>query len=193
LRASIRRLLSMEYSTVAIEQKALEDFLAGPERLFEQLRTALPEVRRLREKYSDAQVQSSARDFPTPTFDMVKAEQMLRPPMNPLRKAARASEAVVHNLRAPAPAAADRPQVNVPAVSARWYLLGNLDSATVSNVDGSGVAFRRRDPKVFRELSRQAVRNYRRLVAEWPRLRDAYRAAVPELTSVESWRKIFEN
>jgi galactofuranosylgalactofuranosylrhamnosyl-N-acetylglucosaminyl-diphospho-decaprenol beta-1,5/1,6-galactofuranosyltransferase len=193
LRASIRRLLSMEYSTVAIEQKALEDFLAGPDRLFEQLRTALPEVRRLRERYADAQVLRSAREFPTPTFDMVKAEQMLRPPVHPLTKAARASEALVHNLRAPAPEAAERPQVNVPAVSARWYLLGNLDSATVSNADGSGVAFRRRDPKAFRELSRQAVRNYRRLVAEWPKLRDAYRAALPELTSVESWRKAFEN
>jgi galactofuranosylgalactofuranosylrhamnosyl-N-acetylglucosaminyl-diphospho-decaprenol beta-1,5/1,6-galactofuranosyltransferase len=192
LRATMRRLLSMEYSTVAIEQKAIEDFIAGPDRMFEQLRTGLPEVLRLREQYADARVLPSASQFPAPTFDKARAEQMLRPPMHPLVKAARASEALVHNLRAPEPVSAERPQVNVPAVSARWYLLGNLDSATVSNADGSGVAFRRRDPKVFRDLSRQAARNYRRLVAEWPRLTRVYRAAVPELTSAESWSKVFD-
>ncbi|MGQ0839649.1 glycosyltransferase [Actinokineospora sp.] len=193
LRTSVRRLLSMEYSTVAIEQKAIEDFLAGPGRLFELLRTGLPEVQQVRKKYTDAQVLPSAQEFPPPTFDMVKAEQMLRPPVHPVKIAARASQALVHNLRAPAQAAGERPQVNIPAGSALWFLLGNLDSATVSNADGSGVAFRRRDPKVFRELSARAMQNYRKLVREWPQLREEYRAALPELTSVESWRKVFEN
>jgi galactofuranosylgalactofuranosylrhamnosyl-N-acetylglucosaminyl-diphospho-decaprenol beta-1,5/1,6-galactofuranosyltransferase len=55
------------------------------------------------------------------------------------------------------------------------------------------VAFRHRDPKLFRELSRRATRNYRRLARDWSKLQEAYRAAVPELTSVESWRKVFEN
>jgi galactofuranosylgalactofuranosylrhamnosyl-N-acetylglucosaminyl-diphospho-decaprenol beta-1,5/1,6-galactofuranosyltransferase len=193
MRVSIRRLLSMEYSTVAIEQKALEDFLAGPERLFELLRTGLPEVQEVRRQYTDAQILPSAKEFPPPTFDMVKAESMLRPPVHPAVIAARASKAVLHNLRAPQPLAAHRPQVNIPAGSALWFLLGNLDSATVSNADGTGVAFRRRDPKVFRELARRVAHNYRRLVREWPRLQQAYRTAVPELTSVESWRKVYEN
>jgi galactofuranosylgalactofuranosylrhamnosyl-N-acetylglucosaminyl-diphospho-decaprenol beta-1,5/1,6-galactofuranosyltransferase len=193
LRATLGRLLNMQYSTVAIEQLALEDFLAGPDRLFEQLGTQLPAVQAVRKGYPDAQVLSSAREFPPPTLDMVRAEQLLHEPGDPVRKAVRASVALLHNLRAPEPSSADRPQVNVPASSALWYLLGNLDSATVSNADGSGVAFRRRNPEVFRELSRRAVHNYRRLAKEWPRLRDAYRAAVPELTSVESWRKVYEN
>jgi galactofuranosylgalactofuranosylrhamnosyl-N-acetylglucosaminyl-diphospho-decaprenol beta-1,5/1,6-galactofuranosyltransferase len=105
----------------------------------------------------------------------------------------RAGKAVLHNLRTPDPAAGERPQVNIPAHGARWFLLGNLDSATVSNADGSGVAFRRRDPKLFRELSARAAQNYRRLAAEWPRLVEQYKAALPELTSVESWRKYFES
>ncbi|HEY0641645.1 MAG TPA: glycosyltransferase [Pseudonocardiaceae bacterium] len=193
LRVSMRRLLSMEYSTVAIEQKALEDFLAGPDRLFELLRVGLGEVQEVRRQYTDAQILPSAREFPAPTFDMVKAERMLRPPVHPAKIAAVASKALVHNLRNPQPSAAESPQVNIPAGSALWFLLGNLDSATVSNADGTGVAFRRRDPKVFRELSRRAAHNYRRLVQEWPRLQQQYRAALPELTSVESWRKVFEN
>jgi len=193
LRQTLGRLLNMQYSTVAIEQKALEDFMAGPERLFEMLRTALPEVQQIRKQFPDAQVLASARELPPATFDMVKAEHMLRRPTDPVKLAARASMALLHNLRTPDPTAADRPQVNVSASSARWYLLGNLDSATVSNADGSGVAFRYRDPKLFRELSRRATRNYRRLLRDWPRLQETYRAAVPELTSVESWRKVFEN
>lgn len=192
-RVAVRRLLSMEYSTAALEMKALEDFMAGPDRLFDQLGTELPEVQRVRKQYTDAQFLPSAREFPPPTFDMVKAEQMLRPPVHPAKIALRAGKALVHNLRPPEESATERPQVNIPANNALWFLLGNLDSATVSNADGSGVAFRRRDPKVFRELARRSAHNYRRLIAEWPKLVEQYRAALPELTSVESWRKVFES
>ncbi|WP_156758468.1 glycosyltransferase [Actinokineospora pegani] len=192
LRATIRRLLSMEYSTVAIELKAIEDFLAGPDRLADSLRTALPEVQKIRSGYADAQILQSASEFPPPTLDTVRAEGMLKPPVNPVSIAAQASKALLHNLRAPDPTAVDRPQVNVPAGSALWFLLGNLDSATVSNSDGNGVAFRRRDAHVFRELSKQAAASYRQLIAEWPRMQKVYRDALPELSSAESWRKIFE-
>ncbi|GAA3890242.1 glycosyltransferase [Saccharothrix violaceirubra] len=193
LKLSLRHLLSMEYSTVAVQQKAIEDFLAGPTKLFDSLRTALPEIQALRKQYTDAQVLPSAREFPPPTFDMVRAESMLKPPTNPATIAAEAAKALVHNLREPDSSTTERPQINVPATNARWFLLGNLDSATVSNADGSGVAFRKRDPKEFRALMKRAVRNYRRLGQEWPRLKQVYRDALPELTSVESWRKVFEN
>ncbi|MGH3879203.1 MAG: glycosyltransferase [Actinophytocola sp.] len=192
-RTTARRLLSMEYSTVALEMKAVEDFMAGPERLFDMLATALPEVQRIRKQYTDAQFQPSAGDYPPPTFDMARAEAMLRPPASARKIALRAGKAVLHNLRSPAPDTSERPQVNIPAHGARWFLLGNLDSATVSNADGSGVAFRRRDPKLFRELSARAAQNYRRLATEWPRLVEQYKAALPELSSVEAWRKYFES
>lgn len=192
-RSTVRRLLSMEYSTVALELKALEDFMAGPDKLFEKLGTALPEIQAIRKQYTDAQFQPSAREFPTPTFDMAKAEQMMHPPVHPAKIALRAGKALVHNLRSPNPESADRPQVNLSANGAPWFLLGNLDSATVSNPDGSGVAFRRRDPKVFRELAMRTTQTYKRLFAEWPALVEQYKAALPELTSAESWRKVFQD
>ncbi|MGW5050749.1 glycosyltransferase [Actinokineospora sp. NPDC004072] len=191
LRATIRRLLSMEYSAIAVELKAIEDFLAGPDRMFETLGTTLPQVNALRKEYADARTEPSASAFPPPTMDALHAEHLLHPPVHPVKIAARASKAVLHNLRAPQPGAADRPQVNVPAGKALWFLLGNLDSATVSNPDGSGVAFRRRDPEQFRALSKRAAATYRRLITEWPRLKADYRAAFGDLTSVESWRKVF--
>lgn len=192
LKLTLRHLLSMEYSTVAVQQKAIEDFLAGPSGLFDKLLSALPEVRELRKHYDDAQVLPSAREFPPPSADPVMAEALLKPPVNPAVIAARASKALWHNLREPGREATLRPQLNVPAASARWFLLGSLDSATVSNADGSGVAFRRRDPEEFRRLGIRAMTNYRRLGREWPRLREAYRAALPELTSAESWKQIFD-
>ena len=193
VRTTARRLLSMEYSTVALELKALEDFMAGPDKLFDKLATALPEVQAIRKQYTDAQFQPSAGDYPAPTLDASRAEAMLRPPASRRKIAVQAGKAVLHNLRPAAPDAGERPQVNIPAHGARWFLLGNLDSATVSNADGSGVAFRRRDPKLFRELSARSAQTYRRLVAEWPALVEQYRAALPELTSVEAWRKYFES
>lgn len=193
LKLTLRHLLSMEYSTVAVQQKALEDFLAGPDDLFESLRTALPEVRELRKHYDDAQVRDSAREFPPPSANPVMAEGLLsKPPVNTAVIAARASKALMHNLKEPAEGAKDRPQLNIPADSALWFLLGSLDSATVSTADGSGVAFRRRDPQEFRRLAAQAAANYRRLAQEWPRLREAYRAALPELTSPEAWKRVYD-
>lgn len=90
-----------------------------------------------------------------------------------------------------APQTRDRPQINVPARNARWFLLGMVDSATVSNADGSGVAFRKRDPQQFRALLARTITLYRQLVAEWGVTAERYRAAVPELTSVESWDQMF--
>jgi galactofuranosylgalactofuranosylrhamnosyl-N-acetylglucosaminyl-diphospho-decaprenol beta-1,5/1,6-galactofuranosyltransferase len=191
LKLTLRHLLSMEYSTVALQLKAVDDFLAGPDRLFDALRTALPEVRALRSQFDDAKTLPSAREFPPPTYDMVRAEQMLNPPVATPMIALRAAKAMLHNLQDPLPAATDRPQINIPATNARWFLLGNLDSATVSNADGSGVTFRKRDPKLFRKLMKQAFNTYRRLQNEWPAAQRAYRNAVPDLISVESWRKIF--
>ncbi|QGK71943.1 glycosyltransferase [Allosaccharopolyspora coralli] len=192
VKLTLRHLLSMEYSTVAVQLRALEDFMSGPEGLFDSLRTALPEVRELRAHYEDAQTLPSAREFPPPTADPIMAEGLLQPPVNPAVIAARASKALLHNLKDPAADASRRPQLNVPAASARWFLLGSLDSATVSHPDGSGVAFRRRDPEEFRRLGLQALATYRKLAKEWPKLREAYRAALPELTSPESWKQVFD-
>jgi galactofuranosylgalactofuranosylrhamnosyl-N-acetylglucosaminyl-diphospho-decaprenol beta-1,5/1,6-galactofuranosyltransferase len=192
LKLTLRHLLSMEYSTVALQLKAVDDFLAGPQGLFDSLRTKLPEVRELRKHYHDAKTVPSSREFPPPSADPVMAERLLKPPVNTAVIAARAAKALLHNLSTPTPEATERPQLNVPAASARWFLLGNLDSATVSNADGSGVTFRHRDPEEFRRLGIQALATYRKLAREWSRLRDAYRAAQPELTSAESWKRLYE-
>ena len=187
-----RRLFAMQYSAIAIEQKAIDDFLKGPEHFFNQLPTAIGEVQSIRKQYSDAQFKPSLQDYPDPIMDMRAAQPLLEPPVHPVKIAFRALRALLHNTRAPEPATQERPQLNVPADKALWFVLGNFDSATVSSPDGATVAFRKRDPKAFRELALGSIRRYRRLANEFPRMKRAYRDALPEMSAFESWRKLYD-
>ena len=56
-----------EYSTIAIQNEAMRDFLAGPDQLFGILESSLPRIQGIRKEYSDAQVLPSATDLPAPT------------------------------------------------------------------------------------------------------------------------------
>lgn len=192
LRITLKHLLSLQYSTVALQDMAINDFLAGPHALFDQLGTALPQVRELRASFDDGRVLTSTRQLPPPTADAVWAEQFLTPPTNKIKSGGNLLQGLLHNARRVRPEHRERPQLNVPAQDAHWFLLARLDAATVSTADGRGVVFRRRDPKQFRRLLRQAVANHARLAREFPKLREAYRAALPELTATDAWRKAFD-
>jgi galactofuranosylgalactofuranosylrhamnosyl-N-acetylglucosaminyl-diphospho-decaprenol beta-1,5/1,6-galactofuranosyltransferase len=54
------------------------------------------------------------------------------------------------------------------------------------------VTYRKRDPKLFWSMLRKAAQNHAILAKEFPRLAVEYRRAKAELTSIESWRKVFE-
>jgi galactofuranosylgalactofuranosylrhamnosyl-N-acetylglucosaminyl-diphospho-decaprenol beta-1,5/1,6-galactofuranosyltransferase len=54
------------------------------------------------------------------------------------------------------------------------------------------VAYRKRNPKTFWMLLSKSLTSHLQLAREWPRLRRQYRNAKPELTSLESWGRIFK-
>jgi galactofuranosylgalactofuranosylrhamnosyl-N-acetylglucosaminyl-diphospho-decaprenol beta-1,5/1,6-galactofuranosyltransferase len=180
LKVTLQHLLCMQYSTVAITRQAIADFLDGPDRLFASLRTALPAVRRERARHVDTHVVDTA-DMPP-----ARRVPLTRPPHNMARSAVRAANAVLRNLRKPRPEAVDRPHIMVPEPQARWFVLGTVDSAAVAT--GAGVQFRRRDRDTFLTLLAGAIRDYRRLHAAWPDITRRYRAALGDLTSLDSWR-----
>jgi galactofuranosylgalactofuranosylrhamnosyl-N-acetylglucosaminyl-diphospho-decaprenol beta-1,5/1,6-galactofuranosyltransferase len=191
LKSTFKHLLSLEYSTVALQDRAIQDFLAGPQRLFDLLPSALPAVREQRSEYADGQVLASARQLPLPTMDAVSAERFLQPPTNPVAKVRTLAGGLVHNLLPAKPEHHERPQLNLGARDARWFLLSRIDGATVATADARGVAFRKRDPRVFWLLLSKALRSHLTLAREWPRLRRQYRDAKAELTSLESWGRVF--
>ncbi|WP_219416613.1 glycosyltransferase [Pseudonocardia nigra] len=193
LKRTLRHLLLMEYSAVALQEMALRDFLAGPERLFPTLPTVLGDIRAKRAEYDDGRPLDSATQVPLSDLDALAAQVFPEPPIGKVAIAKGLARSVVHNLRAPDPAHQVVPQRNVPSRQALWFVLSRLDSATVSTPDGRGVTFRRRDPEMFRSMLKRAIAQHRDVVKAWPELRRRYRAAQAELTSREAWkREVFD-
>ncbi|MGQ0483640.1 MAG: glycosyltransferase [Pseudonocardia sp.] len=191
MKNTLKHLMSLEYSTVALQELAMQDFAAGPDALMDQLAQALGDVRRKRAEYHDGRVLASAKQLPLPSMDRVRAARFLKPPTNPITIGVTLVSGLVHNLMPARPEHHTRPQLNVAAQDARWFLLSRLDGATVGTSDGRGVAYRKRDPRVFWKLLTVAVGNHVRLSREFPRLRRTYRAALPELTGSARWERVF--
>ncbi len=193
IKRTLRHLLLMEYSAVALQEMALRDFLAGPETLFPKLPVVLGEIRAKRAEYDDGRPLDSATEVPLSELDAMAAQMFPDPPTGKVAIAKGLLRSVLHNLRTPDPGHQLVPQRNVPSRQALWFVLSRLDSATVSTPDGRGVTFRRRDPKLFREMFATSFGQLRQIGREWPELRRRYREAQPQLTSREGWKQIFES
>ncbi len=190
---TLRHLLLLEYSAVALQEMALRDFLAGPEALFPSLPVVLGEIRAKRAEYDDGRALDSATQVPLSELDALAAQAFPEPPTRKVAIAKGLARSVLHNLRPVDPTRHDVPQRNVPSRQALWFVLSRLDSATVSTPDGRGVTFRRRDPALFRAMVVRSARQLRDVGRAWPELRRRYRAALPELTSREAWaREVFD-
>ena len=193
LKNTLKHLMSLEYSTVALQELAMHDFAEGPLSLFDQLPTALSEVRKRRGEFDDGKVLSSAKQLPLPSMDRVRASRFLKPPTNPITIGVTLVSGLVHNVMPAQPEHHQRPQLNVAAQDARWFLMSRLDGATVGTSDGRGVTYRKRDPKVFWTLLTTAVGNHLRLAREFPRYRRMYRDALPELTGEQRWTRLYHS
>ncbi len=186
LKATLKHLLCLEYSTVAIQNKAIADFLAGPEHIFSILESALPEVRAMRQQYPDAVVLPAATALPAPSG----RTRVHKPPVALPAIGARLARGVLHQLRREDPEHHRRPQLNVAAQDARWFLLCNVDGVTVTTADGRGVVYRQRDrAKVF-ALLRESLRQHARLARRYDRMRRVYREALPVLSSKQKWESV---
>ncbi|GAA5169104.1 glycosyltransferase [Pseudonocardia eucalypti] len=191
MKNTLKHLMSLEYSTVALQELAMHDFCEGPMALFDALPTALGEVRKKRAEFDDGRVLSSAKELPLPSMDRVRASRFLKPPTNPITIGATLISGLIHNIMPAQEEHHRRPQLNVAAQDARWFLMARLDGATVGTADGRGVAYRKRDPKVFWSLLRTAVGNHIRLARAFPRMRRTYRNSLPELTGSRYWVRAY--
>lgn len=188
IKRTMRHLMLMEYSAVALQEMALRDFLAGPEALFANLATVLGEIHKTRKQYDDGRPLDSATQVPLSDLDALAAQAFPDPPTGKVAIVKGLARSVLHNLRAPNPAHHSTPQRNLPSKQAQWFVLSRLDSATVSTPDGRGVTFRRRDPKLFRTMFLRSLSQLREIGRQWPELRRRYQQAQPELTSREAWK-----
>jgi galactofuranosylgalactofuranosylrhamnosyl-N-acetylglucosaminyl-diphospho-decaprenol beta-1,5/1,6-galactofuranosyltransferase len=188
---ALKHAMAMEYSTLALQEMAIRDFLAGPQALFEKLPTALGEVRARCAEFTDGQVVDS-QELPLPAGGRQEAQRMLKPPTNPVTIGATLLKRLAHQLRSVDTRAQHRPQLSLSRQDARWFVLSALDGVTVSTADGRGVTYRKRDPRVFRSMLARSVALHRELAREFPQLRQRYRAAAPELTGRTGWKRVFD-
>ena len=189
---SIAHLVAMQYSTVELRNLALEDVLAGPEVLHAMLPTRLAEVNALRKQFSDAQLEADREAFPEVRRKKPprKGRDTVEIPSR-MARLVTAGLAPIRQLRPTRDLSREFPEVEIRAMDAKWYRMASFDSAVVSMNDGTSASLHRRDPATFREQARRTAQLHQRLVREWPELAERYRAALPSVTSPETWEETF--
>jgi galactofuranosylgalactofuranosylrhamnosyl-N-acetylglucosaminyl-diphospho-decaprenol beta-1,5/1,6-galactofuranosyltransferase len=184
----LRHASAMQYYATTLRLQALEDILEGPEHLHARLRSVIPLTRALKDQFDDARISPDPEAFPPPTGAG-------RTPL-PLRGKRPSNASMIpwfltvatKQVLAPAKAAeTTAPQAYLAKMDANWWRLAMLDSAVVSNADGSGASFYKRDRATWRALMGRSARLHQRLARQWPTLAAQYRAALPEFTSPQTW------
>ncbi|MDQ4105214.1 MAG: glycosyltransferase [Actinomycetota bacterium] len=191
LKHALKHAMAMEYSTLALQEMAIRDFLAGPQALFDKLPTALGEVRARCADFADGQVMDP-QELPLPAGGQLELQRMLKPPTNPVTIGATLLKRLAHQLRPVDARTHRRPQLSLARKDARWFVLSGLDGVTVSTADGRGVTYRKRDPRAFRSMLARSVALHREVAREFPMLRRRYRAAAAQLTDRTGWKRVFD-
>jgi galactofuranosylgalactofuranosylrhamnosyl-N-acetylglucosaminyl-diphospho-decaprenol beta-1,5/1,6-galactofuranosyltransferase len=191
LKHALKHALAMEYSTLALQEMAIRDFLGGPQALFDKLPTALGEVRARCADFADGQVMDS-QELPLPAGGQQDVQRMRKKPTNLVTIGATLVKRLAHQLRPVDTQAHHRPQLSLARADARWFVLSGLDGVTVSTADGRGVTYRKRDPQAFRSMLIRSVSLHSELAREFPSLRRRYRDAAPQLTDRTGWKRVFD-
>jgi len=189
----VKHLFALQYSTAELRHLALEDVLAGPERLHEELGTKLAQLRALRSDYPDAQTEADPDAFPPVRREKPpKRGQDPTMPKGKLGQLVSAATSAVRQARPRRELAGRFPEARLAALDAKWWMISQFDSVVVSMPDGASAAWHQRDPEEFRDLLRRTVEIHQRLYREWPRLAREYRQALDHIVSPGQWAKTFE-
>nr|WP_303826684.1 glycosyltransferase [Bifidobacterium catenulatum] len=182
--------LRFVYSAMALHHMALRDILRGPQYIVDCLPTKLGEVRELRAKYPDAQAKDSFEDYPEPSGETDSPRN--HPSTMKSRYKAAVGLIAKSFIKNVDPSKAKNPDAAIPAQDAAWTWLAfdRVNSALVTTPDGNGVAWLKRDNRLFRRNMIEGYRLTRKIMRNWKRLSAQYRAY--NISSVETWRHIFE-
>ncbi len=187
----VKHLLAMQYSTVELRHLALQDALAGPGQLHEDLPVKLAQVRELRKKFSDARLEADPAAFPPARREKPRKKDLDSEIPGRASQLLSAVKGSVRQFAGVRKLSREFPESVVPAMDARWFRLATLDSAVVSMPDGTSAAFYQRDPELFRDLLRRTIEIHEQLYRDWPSLSRIYREQLGEITSAHRWEKTF--
>lgn len=190
---NVKHLISMQYFAQEARIMALRDVLRGPQHLHGDLRTKLAEVNGLRARHQEAQIRADVDDFPGVGLAPGGRGGRRGSGMPPKKDLAKwAAKTVLRQLfRKPAAGSMERPQAHLAHRENRWWTLSAYDSVLVSNAEGTGVSWYRRDPQLLKSKMVEASRLQAQLYRQWEQLSRDYRTALPDITSLEAWESTF--
>ncbi|MFE9234550.1 glycosyltransferase [Cellulosimicrobium funkei] len=189
----VKHLISMQYYSEQGRLMAMRDVLEGPDALHGIIGTKLPEIRGMVAEYSDAQYKPDFDEFPPPAPSKPRNKGRGVQVPNRLTLVPWAAKTVIRQVGKPVdPRFTEQPQTLVPHQDARWWRLSQFDSAIVSNAEGTGASWHKRDPRKVRTMLTEGVRLHAELFARWAELRSSYREALPRITSMEAWKQTFD-
>jgi galactofuranosylgalactofuranosylrhamnosyl-N-acetylglucosaminyl-diphospho-decaprenol beta-1,5/1,6-galactofuranosyltransferase len=180
----LRYLLEMRYGLAATTLKAVEDFLKGPDFLHDGGASAAKEIHALRANYPDTVMHkvSEVPGFKSGEVQMVHAGP--EPSRNRL--------VLLKRLLYLALGRTASQVVAVAKKDALWWHISKFDTVVVTDGSQSGVRLRSRDREQTVKLAKDTARLAKRVMSDLPRLRAEYRAAVPDLTSRDNWRRLYD-
>jgi galactofuranosylgalactofuranosylrhamnosyl-N-acetylglucosaminyl-diphospho-decaprenol beta-1,5/1,6-galactofuranosyltransferase len=180
----VRYLLGMQYGLSATVIKAVEDFLEGPEILRDGGVAAMKEIRRIRDAYPETK-RHSATDVPgIASNDIGIINSAPRPNRQRVVLIRRILDRILgkhrHSLGA------------IPFDEANWWHIALFETAVVTDASQEGVRVRKYDRERMFDLAKRGAKVINRLRKEGAAAQEQYKRAMPELTSRENWKRLYE-
>ncbi|MDJ1112946.1 glycosyltransferase [Microbacterium dauci] len=195
-RVDIKHLMMMQYYPTELRARALKDVLSGPAHMAGNIATAMPAARAVASEFAETVVHKDASRVlrsrgGRQVYSQVKWREFDSPTGLRLRWFTAVS-LISHWLHQPHQDNVTTPEVEFGKGDANWWRIPRFDSVLVSSADGSGKQVYTRDRARFRSQLVGTFLLHGKLRRRWNALAAEYRAALPELVSVESWRRIFD-
>lgn len=189
----VKHLVSMQYFTAQTRVMALQDLLAGPDKLHDILSAKLPQIQSMRHEYSEARFDPDPDAFPTPGVSKPPRRGRGFQAPSYATLVPWAAKTLLRQLTKPvSEASMERPEARVAHVDNKWWRMSQYDSAVVTNADGTAASWYHRDPQKLRALLAEGLRLNAVVLRDWQKLSEEYRQALPRITSLEAWKETFE-
>ena len=178
----------MQYYAASARVMGLRDVLSGPEHMHRTIGMRAAELRAMKGEFPDSSMQKDPAAFPPP--------RRRKPPRKGMEPAAPklyalgpwlAKTLVKQTVIPASEMSAENPETAIAHQDSKWWRLSQLDSAVVTNADGTGASWYKRDAKKARALLRESILLHVKLRQNWEELREQYRDQLGEVTSPQAW------
>ena len=179
-------IVAMQYGLAQTLMLAVSDFLTGPSVLDDGGQSKLAELKKLRADYPETVIRPASEVGAQADNNTRIALKGPEPDESKIRLvlAKRLAKQIAGRL--------NRAPVSIPADSAQWWHVSQFDNAIVTDASQRGVRVRRRDRDTVVRQSRELAALCLRIRSEAPEIQRTWREAMPQLTSRENWKRLFD-